>query len=125
MQYTVFEITEKVRALFLSILETIARVLWLAARFIANLAEALLRGQVWQAIREGILEQLQTVMGGSGGVLARVTGGGNGLFLVALLLAGLVMVFPLLGAYAPGAGRPCHPVGSGAVCPVHQRHPGL
>jgi hypothetical protein len=98
VQYTVFEITEKVRALFLSILETIARVLWLAARFIANLAEALLRGQVWQAIREGILEQLQALMGGSGGVLARVTGGGNGLFLVALLLAGLVMTFPLLGA---------------------------
>jgi hypothetical protein len=98
VQYTVFEITEKVRALFLSILETIARVLWLAARFIANIAEALLRGQVWQVIREGILEQLQTVMGGSGGVLARVTGGGNGLFLIALLLAGLVMTFPLLGA---------------------------
>lgn len=98
VQYTVFEITEKVRALFLSILETIARLLWLVARFIANLAEALLRGQIWQTIRQGLLEQLQSVMGGSGGVLSQVAGGGNGLFLVALLLAGLVMVFPLLGA---------------------------
>ena len=98
VQYTVFEITQKVRALFLSILDTIARALWLAARFTANLAEALLRGQIWQTVREGMLEQLQTVMGGEGGVLRRVTGGGNGLFLIALLLAGLVMAFPLLGA---------------------------
>ena len=94
----------EVRALFLSILETIARVLWLIAYFIANIAEALLRGQVWQAIREGIWNSLQTVMGGSGGVLARVTGGGNGLFQIALLLAGLVNWFPFCPRHTPGAG---------------------
>jgi hypothetical protein len=89
-------LVEKVQLAQISAMKFLVTVYWLLARVLLWLTENVLTGQ-WQAtVRESLLNELTTIMGGRSGVLVQIVGGGAGLFGIALLLAGLFMTFPML-----------------------------
>ncbi len=69
-------------------------IFWLMDRWAAMLADFALKGDVWLQIRDAILESLQSIMGGSGGVLDQLVRGRNGMLYTALMVAGLVLILP-------------------------------
>lgn len=74
--------------------EKFAGLLWFLEKAAVVLANYALEGELWTQIRESILTLLANIMGGSGGVLDLVIRGPNGLFYLALILAGLILIVP-------------------------------
>ena len=74
--------------------EKFAGLLWFSEKAAVVLANYALEGQLWTQIRESILTLLANIMGGSGGVLDLIIRGPNGLFYLALILAGLILIIP-------------------------------
>ena len=74
--------------------EKFAGLLWFLERAAVVLANYALEGQLWTQIRESILTLLANIMGGPGGVLDLIIRGPNGLFYLALVLAGLILIIP-------------------------------
>ena len=74
--------------------EKFAGLLWFLEKAAVVLANYALEGQLWTQIRESILTLLANIMGGSGGVLDLIIRGPNGLFYLALILAGLILIIP-------------------------------
>ncbi len=74
--------------------EKFAGLLWFLEKAAVVLANYALEGQLWTQIRESILTLLANIMGGSGGVLDLIIRGPNGLFYLALILAGLILILP-------------------------------
>ncbi len=94
--YLVYNIVSRVQMAQLSLMETGARWYWLLARILEKVAAALMSGEAWRLIRDTLMTSLVQVMGGEGGVLYQMVGGSNGLFGIALLLAGLLMCMPMM-----------------------------
>ena len=71
-EYLAATLGQMVQKAFFSLAENLAGLFWLLARWAALLAEFALQGEVWTLIRETILGLLESIMGGSGGVLDQI-----------------------------------------------------
>src|SRR5512145_188021 len=89
-------IRDMIRMWLIGAAKGVAALFWLLIRIVATVCDALLQGEIWQDIRTSILGQLESILGGKNGVLYQIIGSSNGLFAIALMLAGLVMCFPLV-----------------------------
>ena len=94
--YLIYNIVSRVQMAQLSLMETGAQWYWLLARVLEKVAAALMSDEAWRVIRDTLMTSLVEVMGGEGGVLYQMVGGTNGLFGIALLLAGLILCMPVM-----------------------------
>ena len=93
-EYLAATLGQMVQKAFFSLADNLAGLFWLLARWAAMLAEFALKGEVWTLIRETILGLLESIMGGSGGVLDQIVRGADGLLYLALVVAGIVLIIP-------------------------------
>ena len=93
-EYLQLKVSQNVGAALLSGVEKFTGLLWFLDRLAVNFAQFALSGTVWTQIREALLGLLASILGGSGGVLDLIIRGPNGLFYLALILAGIIMIVP-------------------------------
>jgi hypothetical protein len=93
-----YMVRDMIRVVFLGMQKGLARFLWLLMRIVVIVCDALLRGEIWENIRDTVLDQLEKLLGGRNGVIYQVIGPNTGLFTVALMLAGLLMILPAAAA---------------------------
>ena len=91
-EYLQLKVSQNVGAALLSGMEKFTGLLWFVERLAVNFAQFALSGTLWTQIREAILGMLASILGGSGGVLDVIIRGPNGLFYLALVLAGIIMI---------------------------------
>ena len=97
MDFLAVKLINTVQVGFISLQKTSVTWYWFLARLVAGVAEMMMDGDFWSTVRDGLMTQLRTVMGGEGGVLAELIGGNAGFFYIAIMLAGVLMTFPLIG----------------------------
>ena len=77
----------------LGMLKTVAAGAWLLDKIAIYLFDLIVNGSIWTSIQEGILSALASFMPG---VLEDLIGGTDGLFYIALMIAGVSMTIPFV-----------------------------
>src|SRR5512145_239358 len=91
-------IRDMVRLWVIGAVKSITALIWLLIRIAAVVCDGLLKGDLWKGISADIFDQLEDVLGGRGGVFDQLVGSSDGLFAIALMLAGMVMCFPMMAS---------------------------
>ncbi len=95
--YWILGISNTAKEGLISMLENLGRIYWLVIRVVSGLAVYLMDGAIWTSLREGVFDMLRTLLSGQGGLLAQIILGTNGLLVLAIMLAALLLIFPFFG----------------------------